>query len=336
MIRALCVNPAVDRMYYLDGFSPGEKYFGNVPRINAGGKGINVARAAAGLGEPVEVRGFIGGANGEIIRRETAASGCRSDWITVPGETRVTINIVDRRTGKETEIIEAGSGPPPPLMDQFLGGLAEAVAEEDIVICSGLGFPGMRTDIYLEISRICLRRGARCFLDTTGPWLKGALGGSYAFAKPNEHELLALYGGEDRGDLEYLKVLADRLRETGIDRVMVSLGSRGALLVDAEGFWHAQVPAVPVYHTIGCGDCTVAGYAVALSRGMSPEGALRYAMACGVANAMGAALCHTGSTGVNGLLGQIIITNTRRKNHGASRIAQGTAGVDGRRGASLG
>ena len=99
MIRTVCFNPAVDRTYHIEKFLPGQKYFGNKPVISAGGKGINVARAVASLGRNAEVWGFIAGANGEIIRKGVEESGCLSRWIDIPGETRVTVNIIDKSTG---------------------------------------------------------------------------------------------------------------------------------------------------------------------------------------------------------------------------------------------
>jgi tagatose 6-phosphate kinase len=314
MIKVICLNPAVDRIYHLNGFCHGEKYFGNIPQISAGGKGINVARAVASLGEPVEIRGFIGGANGEIIRGGMELCGCKSDWTLVTEETRTTINIVDNQAGKETEIIEAGYTPDPLLVKQFVLRLSETIVEHDIVICSGLGFPEMCTDMYREISHICQSKKASCFLDTTGPWLEGSLGGSYAFAKPNKQEILSLYGVQDANSPEQLCVLAGRLRETGIDRVMVSLGSKGALFMNGRGTWYAKVPAIRVCKTIGCGDCAVAGYAAAFSRGMSSAESLRYAMACGVANSMEIQPCNIKKDQIDGLLEKIEIAAYERGN----------------------
>ena len=44
MIHILCLNPTIDRMYYIDSFLPGFQYHGNKAEIYPGGKGLNILR----------------------------------------------------------------------------------------------------------------------------------------------------------------------------------------------------------------------------------------------------------------------------------------------------
>ena len=69
MIRAICLNPAIDRTYYIDGYVPGRPYRQIQPKVDVGGKGINAAKVCAQLGEPVACYGFIGCENGEKVLR---------------------------------------------------------------------------------------------------------------------------------------------------------------------------------------------------------------------------------------------------------------------------
>ena len=307
MIRSICLNPAVDRFYHIDNFIHGGQYKNNTPHIAAGGKGINVARVIAGCHEEVEVRGIIGGPNGEFIREEMEKCGCRSDWISVPENTRVTINIIDNAQRKESEIVEAGFTAPENLTETFLGRLRNDIRENDIIICSGLSLPGIRDDIYRRISGICAGAGAFCFLDTNGGVLSSSIGGSYRFAKPNINELLSLYGEPAYRDEYQLAELGRRIRESGIDQLMISMGSKGALLLSRDGTYKAAVPVVKVEKTIGCGDSAVAGYAIALSQGKNTEEALRFSMACAVANSMSRELTSLNTSLINELIPQIQI-----------------------------
>ena len=61
--------------------------------------------------------------------------------------------------------------------------------------------------------------------------------------------------------------------------MLASLGGDGALLVDADGMWHAEAPAV-VRSTVGAGDAMLAGFLAAGAHGVS---ALRLAVAWGAA-----------------------------------------------------
>ena len=68
MIRAICLNPVIDRSYHVNGFEPGKKYFHLLREVSIGGKGINVAKVCKQCGEPVALYGFIAGSNGRMIR----------------------------------------------------------------------------------------------------------------------------------------------------------------------------------------------------------------------------------------------------------------------------
>jgi 6-phosphofructokinase 2 len=75
--------------------------------------------------------------------------------------------------------------------------------------------------------------------------------------------------------------------------VFVSLGAGGALVVTAERADHVRAPTVPVKSRIGAGDSTVAGIAVALTRGEPIDRAARLGVAAGAAAVMtsGSELC---------------------------------------------
>ena len=67
----------------------------------------------------------------------------------------------------------------------------------------------------------------------------------------------------------------------------LSLGKRGALLAHEGKVFRAVPPTIEkVINAVGSGDSFVAGLAVALDRGASPEEALRLAAACGTANVL--------------------------------------------------
>ena len=68
MIRALCLNPNIDRSYTIRNFIPGFKYKELVPEITAGGKGVNVAKALHCLGGTSVLYCFLGGQNGKFIK----------------------------------------------------------------------------------------------------------------------------------------------------------------------------------------------------------------------------------------------------------------------------
>ena len=57
------------------------------------------------------------------------------------------------------------------------------------------------------------------------------------------------------------------LYESGIENVMISLGSKGALLVCADGAFIAHPPKIKAISTIGAGDSSIGGFQAAVQDG---------------------------------------------------------------------
>lgn len=286
MIHVLCPNPAIDKLYRIDGFEAGEDYPGQRPQIRVGGKGVNVARVLSQLGAQTHLFAFLGEEGAQPIRREMQAR-CACTFVTVPGACRTTVNVIDGKTGRETVITEAGPCVTDAHVQAMLSALCDSIAPGDIVCCSGSLACGAPADLYARVSRLCRERGARCALDCNAATLPASLrDAAYALVKPNDRELCALLGEPRTRDAKTLCALARRLIP-GAEAVLVSMGAQGGLLVEAQRACRAQVAPVRVSSTVGSGDACFAGALFALSRGMQPQQTLMLAMACGVVNAMG-------------------------------------------------
>lgn len=98
----------------------------------------------------------------------------------------------------------------------------------------------------------------------------------------NETEA-SLLSGQRVDNLEEARIVATVLHEQAIDRVVVTLGSQGAILATDDGAGKTRIiyqpaPAVQVIDTTAAGDCFVGALTVALTEGQTPEDALRFAV----------------------------------------------------------
>lgn len=106
--------------------------------------------------------------------------------------------------------------------------------------------------------------------------------------KCNRRELLGLLDAADiDAAMPPVALAAEmmRVRERGIEHVVVTSGAEGALLADADGVTQAVPPTIEVVNPTGSGDLLLAGLLVGLERGASPRGALALGLACGTAGA---------------------------------------------------
>ena len=133
---------------------------------------------------------------------------------------------------------------------------------------------GAPQDTYRVWTSACKNAGARVFLDADGALLAEGLKAAPYLIKPNDDELSRL-AGKKLETIEELTAEGQKLLESGIERVVISLGGRGALYLRKGSTIYAEGLKVPVGSTVGAGDSVVAALAYAESQDMSEEDAVR-------------------------------------------------------------
>ena len=128
--------------------------------------------------------------------------------------------------------------------------------------------------------------GKQVWVDTSGPALHAALAQPGISIKVNGTEIGEPLG-MDVKDFDSGKQAMTLLQERG-QVVVITLGSRGALLVTKEGRWQGTCPPVRVVSSVGSGDAFLGGLASALDAGRSWPESLVHAIAAGTANALSA------------------------------------------------
>src|SRR5512136_1536201 len=114
MILTVTLNVSIDRAYRVDELKPGDVMRVRECICTAGGKGLNVIRVAKIAGADVLATGFTGGHAGAFVREQLDQNGIPNDFVAVKGETRSCINIIEAKTGRQTEFLEPGFTVTPP------------------------------------------------------------------------------------------------------------------------------------------------------------------------------------------------------------------------------
>src|SRR3954451_2645702 len=98
--RLVCVavNASVDKIAAVDRLVPGEIHRPELLSVVAGGKAINVGRAASRLGLPVVVVPVVAGYMGDWLEAALGREGIAARPVRVGGETRTCMSILDRST----------------------------------------------------------------------------------------------------------------------------------------------------------------------------------------------------------------------------------------------
>jgi len=282
MIATVTLNPAIDKSVTVRGFEIGKTNRGEVDRVDAGGKGVNVAKALKRLGSPVCALGLMAGSNGRFILDALSAEGIPADFVNVPGETRVNLKIHDPEKGTETELNEPGFRVTAEHLEELRQKIAAHAPQCQVMVFSGSLPPDAPPTIFADLIRIAKARGAKCFLDTAGPGLKLGLAAGPFLIKPNRAEVEDLLKTTLRTRHELVEA-ARTLIKMGSEQVLISLGAEGAIGVAGKDALFAHPPAVKVRSSVGAGDTMVAAMAYAAVEGLPFRQAFRMAVAASAA-----------------------------------------------------
>lgn len=283
MILTVTMNPALDKIYFVDDFKPGSLHRCSDYIVSAGGKGLNVARVAKQIGEEVAVTGFLGGSNGQFIRNKIKELGVIDRFVEIEGETRTSINITDNKNNTTSEVLELGPSIAHEQSEEFINSFSKMIEDVDIVALCGSLPRGLDNEFYARLIDICNQQDKQVLLDTSSEaFVVGAKAKPY-MVKPNEDEIHTVYDGDvstEEGIIEALKYY----KKIGIKFPVVSLGKDGAMASYRDDIFKATFPSVKTVNTVGSGDSFIAGFAAGLSRKYSAKDVLRLAIACGSAN----------------------------------------------------
>jgi tagatose 6-phosphate kinase len=289
--RLVCVavNASIDKIAAVDRLVPGRIHRPELLSVVAGGKPINVARAAWRLALGVVVVPVIAGNLGSWLEASLAREGITARPVRIPGETRTCLSILDRSSGLLTELYEAG----PTLDDEGWAAIETAVAAElasdaevAVVVLSGSLPPGAPVDGYARLVRLAAAAGARTAVDADGELLARAVAAGPWLAKGNAAEAAHATGLASGGEADALAA-AVALQERGATTSLVSRGIEGAIAVDEAGTaWRAGPSPERGAYPVGSGDAALAGFLAAIANGATTAQAARSAVAAGTANAL--------------------------------------------------
>ncbi|MDE4542838.1 1-phosphofructokinase [Thermoanaerobacterium sp. R66] len=275
MVTTVTVNPAIDRTLIVNDIRLGAVNRVSRTIIDAGGKGVNVAKNLKNLGCDVKCLGFMG-PNGKYIENVLSELGIKFNFVQIKNDIRTNIKIVDEIRHTYTDINEAGPDVSQDEIEKLILSINEHADLSDVIVLSGSLLPNMDKDFYRQIIEKVNGKGVKVILDADGDALKLGVEGKPYMIKPNIHELRRMTGK----NLESVDEIIEegmRIIESGISIVAVSMGGSGSIVVTEDKAYKVNPIKVQVKGTVGAGDAYVAGFAYGLSENLSIEEAIKMA-----------------------------------------------------------
>lgn len=253
---------------------PGETISGDDLNIFPGGKGANQAVAAARLGANVSLLGRVGKDNfGDFLLENLKQNKVDSTLIQRDDSSTGTAIIIVDSSGQNSIVLSSGAN----------GNVS--IADVDNIPFANYQLLLLQLEIPLPT---VLRAAQRAKESNTRVVLNPApakelpdeLIALADFIIPNETEL-SLLTKQKVSDIASAESAARNLLGRGAKHVIVTLGGKGALIVNTETCKQVDTYLVNVVDTTAAGDAFIGGFATSLLENKSLEEAVRFGCACG-------------------------------------------------------
>lgn len=291
MLLTLTTNPSVDHELRVSEFRLHDANRVSYVVRDAGGKGINASRVFSALGGDTLAFGFVAGGTGSHLCQILEREGIHHEFTQVPGETRINFSVEDLSGLPPTCFNEPGPMISNAQVDELTERVLKHAGKGDWLLMAGSLAPGLPADLYKKLGLEAQSQGAFIAVDADNESLRHSLDCGPSFLKPNLQEAERLLCRALRDEDEIIsgaKEIWERVvheRKVANPIVVISRGSEGACMVDAERVWWGEAPVVQVQSTVGCGDSMVGAMLFALGAGASTVEALKLGLAAGAATA---------------------------------------------------
>jgi 1-phosphofructokinase family hexose kinase len=287
VIVCLSANPSIDKLFEVERLVRGDIHRPDSFVQVAGGKGLNVARAAKALGADVVAVALLRGHAGRWLAEGLAAEGVRSEAVWTHGENRSSLSVADRETGGLTEFYEHGSEVPSASWAELMELVTTVMNRGGWLTISGSLPRGAPEEGYRDLVREARASGVRVALDSEGERLRLALEAEPDVVKVNAVEVEGLLGVPTQRRDDAIAA-ASKLREMAGGHGhagVVTRGAEGVVLAAPDGSLFEGKLYVRGRYPVGSGDAFLAGLVTSLDREEGWHAALCSALGAATANA---------------------------------------------------
>jgi 1-phosphofructokinase family hexose kinase len=287
LIFTITLNPAIDKILFLDEFQRSRTNRLSQTLETIGGKGTHVSINLSLQGVPSTALGIALGENGRKITRKLHAWGVGVQFLQydLPGmESRTNYEIVESASHTCTMLTERGPILPASITDDLVNQLRSLVKAGDMLVLTGDASNVEDTGIYSKLTRLAKGLGSKVFLDASGHYLKEGLQSGPFLIKPNLEELCFIAGRVLKTADEIVAAMQE-LDGYNIPMIAMTWGGEGAIVKNGQGFYRVYPIEVKTVNAGGCGDAFLSALVAGIENGTEIEETLKRAAAIAAAAA---------------------------------------------------
>lgn len=283
MILTINANAALDRVIFIDRFTPSTVMRASRVVDSVGGKGLDASVVLQTIGAPNTAISFMAGPTGQLLAALLDRYGIQHDLVWVEGDTRVANVIVEQDFNRHSHIMTIGYCVSPDDCQRFLKKVETHASNAKWMILAGSLPGGAPPDLYAEAIRIGKQHGVRCLIDSPGEPVRKAMRYHPDILKLNTEEFADTFGIRAGFPDELVACTRDLMAQHEIENVVITAGADGILAITPEKAYLAKAPRQTAVNAAGAGDSVSAVLAYRLSQGDGWDAALRLAAATSAA-----------------------------------------------------
>ncbi len=284
-VLTITLNPAIDKTIVIPHFKRGQIYRPENIALSAGGKGINVSRVLSQLGLNTFASGFLPRKGADFIEPELVQHNIRHHFIKIKGDVRINLTILNPNSQRATRIFEPGGIVRRVDIRKFKDTYKRLLKNASVVIISGSNALGLPHELNGQLISIAKKAGIMTVLDTSLEPLILGIKKKPFMIKPNRQEAEGILNVPLNNKNQIIQALR-ALHAKGVSIVALTDGEKGSYVYDGNQMVHAIPPKLEQKNPVGCGDAYVAGFIAMRLRARPFSECVRFASACGFANAL--------------------------------------------------
>lgn len=256
MLYTLTLNAAIDLNLTCDQVESSKVNRVSESDYSPNGKAINVSVVLNHLGVNSVAMGVFGGFTGQHIVTRLQEKGINVHPFYTNGHTRINVFVND--DNKEYKFVSKGSYVPEHVKNNILKAICNAVDMEYLVVSGSLP-PGIEPDYIEQIMICCKENGVKVILDISSKRLSNLLSNNPLLIKPNDEELMSIFGLPATNDSEVKDSIAT-LHSFGAENVLLTLGSKGMYFSNGASIYFSNAPKIKLHSSACAGDSALAAF----------------------------------------------------------------------------
>ena len=283
----MTLNPAIDKILFLDQFQRSSTNRLTRTLETIGGKGTHVSINLKLLGVQSTALGIVLGESGRKIVKMLADWGQDIHFLQydLPGmESRTNYQIVENSGHICTMLAERGPILPKNITDDLLYQIRGLIKSGDKLVLTGDASNIHDTAIYSKLILVANELKAKVFLDASGYYLKEGLDSSPFLIKPNCEELSFIAGRDLKTEADIIAAMQD-LDKFNITLIAMTWGENGAIIKAGNDFYKLNPIHVKAVNEGGCGDAFLSAMIAGIEKKLGITETLKLAAAVAAAAA---------------------------------------------------